>query len=403
MKNLSRLILLLTIVSPGLVWSLHAESGPGQPPQQNQQVNLKGEWENASDSITLGGGTDVSLIADRGLRMLITDGTNVRAIFIQKEQDGSYQPDCKLVGGKRDHFFEGQLQGTNLTGKIIVCAINKQLIDDCPQFSSVYETTFKATVVQGWRIEGTYFREGVAYDTKNGHFVNCRRDDHYSSNPLFKLWLECRFSGLDWVKEYPTSTSTDDLAQPFQDNVNKFIAELQAVDPNTHQPRANVDISATVRPAERSYLMHYAWHIAHNLIDPSKVPWYYVNICWVHRDANGNFDLPASKAAAQQMIGPVAQGGYGMNHDAFFDESTHIFESSYEQIFSRHNRSNAIDMTISWTGDLTIKDGNGNQVPPITSTPRNGDNLDLQAVGATYGVHKVNDPTDPEHWSNDGH
>ena len=56
-------------------------------------------------------------------------------------------------------------------------------------------------------------------------------------------------------------------------------------------------------------------------------------------------------------------------------------------------------MDISWSGTLAIVGANG-QNASIASTPRDGDNAQLQTVGAGYGVHKL--ATDPPHWSDDG-
>lgn len=67
---------------------------------------------------------------------------------------------------------------------------------------------------------------------------------------------------------------------------------------------------------------------------------------------------------------------------------------------TNHPQRTAIDMNISWTGTLPIKDATGTEVS-ITTTPRTGaDNTDLHAVGATYGVKKLK--VDPPHWSESG-
>ena len=66
---------------------------------------------------------------------------------------------------------------------------------------------------------------------------------------------------------------------------------------------------------------------------------------------------------------------------------------------SRHVEGNAIDMTISWTGKLGIKNKSG-ALTTISSTPRNGFNAELRRVGKSFGVTKH--PTDPPHWSTDG-
>jgi hypothetical protein len=131
--------------------------------------------------------------------------------------------------------------------------------------------------------------------------------------------------------------------------------------------------------------MHYAWAIARGGTDPATVPARPgVNIGWVHRDAHGAVDLVASRRAAEQM---VVQ--YGMRHQA--------------ALHGRHMEGRAIDMTIQWSGDLHIRDADG-RVVTIRSTPRDGTNPELHAVGRTFGVrHFVGSPADPPHWSDDGH
>jgi hypothetical protein len=65
---------------------------------------------------------------------------------------------------------------------------------------------------------------------------------------------------------------------------------------------------------------------------------------------------------------------------------------------SRHIEGKAIDMTIAWKGVLNIRDAKGNAVP-IKSTPRDGGNIELHCVGATYQVFQL--VSDPPHWSSD--
>jgi hypothetical protein len=69
---------------------------------------------------------------------------------------------------------------------------------------------------------------------------------------------------------------------------------------------------------------------------------------------------------------------------------------------SRHTEGRAIDMSISWTGDLVIKRADGTSVP-ITTAPRSGLNPTLQEIGASFNVIKFTDVDDPSHWSSDGH
>ena len=184
----------------------------------------------------------------------------------------------------------------------------------------------------------------------------------------------CEASGIEWVERFPESRSTGDLTPAFGQGVNRFIAAMKTAG-------AAVKVSSTYRPAERAYLMHYAYRIARAGLDPRDVPpMDGVNICWVQRDVQGNPDLVASKKAAADMV--VA---YNMAYAAALD--------------SRHTERRAIDLTISWQGDLDIVDGNGRMVG-IKSEPRTGNNRELHAVGATYGVIKL--VVDPPHWSDDG-
>jgi hypothetical protein len=183
-------------------------------------------------------------------------------------------------------------------------------------------------------------------------------------------------SGAAWVARFPTSTSTSDLESTFQGNVESFITALQ-------DAGASVSIAATYRPAERAYLMHYSYRIAKKNLDPATVPAMPdVDICWVHRDVAGNLDIAAARAAALQMV-----NGYGIAYAPALQ--------------SRHTQHRAIDMSISWTGNLAITDASGNDVT-ITTTPLTGaGNTALHGVGAGYGVHKL--VSDPPHWSDDGH
>ena len=183
-------------------------------------------------------------------------------------------------------------------------------------------------------------------------------------------------SGPQWVNQFPTSASTDTLVQPFRGNVNRFIAALTAAGGQVH-------ISATLRPPQRAYLMHYSYRIAHQGLNPQSVPAMAgVDINWVHTNPNGTVNLAASRLAASQMV-----QGYGIAYAP--------------ALVSRHSEGRAIDMTISWTGDLIINNGSGTAVT-INSLPRNGSgNAALHHVGATYAVIKLH--SDPPHWSTDGH
>ncbi|HEX8662587.1 MAG TPA: hypothetical protein VF744_00995 [Beijerinckiaceae bacterium] len=182
-------------------------------------------------------------------------------------------------------------------------------------------------------------------------------------------------SGRDWVSRFPGSRSTTDLVHGFRDGVEKFIRSMS-------NGGATIRINATFRPPERAYLMHFAFRIARENLDPRSVPAKDgVNIEWVHRNSAGGVDLPASRRAAEDMV-----QAYGMSVRA--------------ALRSRHTERRAIDMTISWTGNLTLTDGNGQQVT-INTSPRSGGNTTLHRVGRTFGVIKL--VSDPPHWSDDGH
>jgi hypothetical protein len=167
---------------------------------------------------------------------------------------------------------------------------------------------------------------------------------------------------------FPTSRDIADLDPAFAGEVSAFLDALKAAG-------ARVDISATYRPKERAYLMHWAWEISKGHVDPAKVsamPG--VAIRWDHGS------LAKSRAAAREMA-----AAFGMAFTAALN--------------SRHTEKRAIDMTISWGGTLSIKKKDGSTVA-IANQPRNGGNSELVKVGAGYGVIKL--VSDPPHWSDDG-
>jgi hypothetical protein len=175
-------------------------------------------------------------------------------------------------------------------------------------------------------------------------------------------------SGPQWVSRFPTSRSIDDLAGSFAPKVTAFVDAMKAAG-------AAVVISATYRPKERAYLMHWAWDIAKGAIDPASVPpMAGVNINWVHDT------LQKSKKAARDMVAAYAI-------------------VSRPSLNSKHTERLAIDMTISWSRTLAIRLSNGS-TRNIASQPRNGGNPELVEIGRGYGVVKL--PSDPPHWSDDG-
>lgn len=170
-------------------------------------------------------------------------------------------------------------------------------------------------------------------------------------------------SGAQWVDRFPGSASTSELTSNFRAKVDKFIAAINAAG-------GSVSISATYRPKERAYLMHYSSAIANEDIAADKVPVMSgVEINWVHPTPE------ASVSAATRMATK-----YGIAYPPV--------------LVSRHSDKTAIDMTISGMIGKKISKADGISVEIKKLS-------DLNAVGDTYGVIKL--VSDPPHWSEDGH
>lgn len=176
-------------------------------------------------------------------------------------------------------------------------------------------------------------------------------------------------SGRRWVERFPTSRAIGDLTPSFAASVNRFVQALQAAG-------ASARVSATYRPTERAYLMHYAWRIARERLAPSAVPVMEgVDIDWAHVDANGVSDAAAALQAARDMV-----AGYNI-----------VYRPS---LTSRHTERRAIDMTISGAIGRSIRNASGRESTINSSA-------DLHEIGRSYGVVKL--LSDPPHWSDDGH
>jgi hypothetical protein len=179
-------------------------------------------------------------------------------------------------------------------------------------------------------------------------------------------------SGAAWWQanqaNFPNSSSVATLDPAFRPKVEAFLAALNAAS-------AHVTVSATRRNKARAYLMHFSWDIAKGLAAPSAVPAEPgVTIKWDH----GN--LAQSKAAAQEMVD--------------------LFGIAFRpSLTSLHIVGQAIDMTISWSGTLQIKNKSGATVS--VGSPHDGMNPILHQVGQSYGVIKL--LSDPPHWSSTGH
>ena len=182
-----------------------------------------------------------------------------------------------------------------------------------------------------------------------------------------------QLSGAAWwhanQANYPNSARLADLASPFREKAMRFIAALQAAG-------AQVSVTSTLRNSIRAYLMHYSGTVASGADAPSAVPPKAgCPIKWNHGD------LARSKAGAREMY--------------------QLFNIQFPaSLTSLHIQGEAVDMTIGWSGTLSIVDANGRT--HALGAPRSGEtNSGLHAVGATYGVLKL--LSDAPHWSSTGH
>lgn len=179
-------------------------------------------------------------------------------------------------------------------------------------------------------------------------------------------------SGVAWVAKFPTSTKISDLKSPFRESFEAFCFAMKAAG-------IKVTVTASRRPKQRAYLMHYSWLIVKGKIDPAEVPPIpEVEIVWNHAHA---------VQAAKEMVEAYGTGG----------------SSVAPALTSRHIEGRAIDTVLSWSKDLTIKNKDGS-LRPIKGAPRNASHPELIAAGATYGVIHFKPPAaDKVHWSDDGH
>jgi peptidoglycan hydrolase-like protein with peptidoglycan-binding domain len=175
-----------------------------------------------------------------------------------------------------------------------------------------------------------------------------------------------QLSGATWWRAnqstYPNSQSVDDLVSPFRENVRNFIAALRA-------GGASVRVSATRRNRIRAHLMHYSWKVSKGQIAPADVPAIDgCGIVWDHGDD------AASRRGAAEMVRLFSI----------------VFKPS---LTSNHIAGTAIDMTIRYSGTITLTDAAGKKVEVASAAA-------LNRVGASYGVRKL--ASDPPHWSANG-
>ena len=181
-------------------------------------------------------------------------------------------------------------------------------------------------------------------------------------------------SGKAWFSanqsKYPNSNAVAGLDGSFKSKVTDFEKALKAAG-------VGIKVSSTRRNEKRAAVMHWAFKVAKGKTKPKDVPKIAgVDINFDHGDDK------VSVAKAKEMVGP---NGFNIKYQP--------------SLTSLHISGKAIDWTLSWSGDLTIKNKKGENVV-IKSSPKNGTNSELAAVGKTYGVIKL--VGDDPHWSVNG-
>jgi hypothetical protein len=182
-------------------------------------------------------------------------------------------------------------------------------------------------------------------------------------------------SWVDWANIHAkNSENVDGLTEPFKSNAKAFIKALETAG-------AKVKVRATTRDAKRAYLFHWSWLIALDKSKPSAATAKTgVDIEWDHGDA------AKSKAGAKEMV-----AGFGL--------AVPPKSNVAPALKSNHIAGNAIDMDVTWTGELKVKKKDGTIVSvPFFTNPNL--NVKLHAVGESYGVKKLK--TDAPHWSHNG-
>jgi hypothetical protein len=158
-------------------------------------------------------------------------------------------------------------------------------------------------------------------------------------------------AGVWWCAQFPGSNRLEDLAEPFREDVERFVADLRA-------RGCTVEITATRRPEQRAWLMRQCWDIVHGLVRLDEVP--------------VRPDIPVQPWTLVGALDMRAE--YGLVYQPALD--------------SLHIRGLALDMHVhDWMGS----------------------DADLWALGASFDVLKlITDPThqrtsDAVHWSSTGH
>lgn len=123
--------------------------------------------------------------------------------------------------------------------------------------------------------------------------------------------------------------------------------------------------------------MHYSWQLSKGSVRAADVPSLSgLSIEWDHGDES------VSRKAAGKM--------------------KQLFNMAYNaSLTSNHIRGQAVDMTITWTGVLTVEVPGREEAEVIRTGPRNGaENRQLHQLGREFGVKKL--VKDAPHWSHNG-
>lgn len=200
-----------------------------------------------------------------------------------------------------------------------------------------------------------------------------------------------RRSGKHWKaiadEKWPGSTSVDKLSDAFRPKAQAFLAMLEA-------NRISYDISATLRPKERSYLFHYCLEVSSGRMKAKDVPSLEgVDIHWDHGDD------AKSKAGAEEMasaFGLVGIAAHPSNHnsgdamDMKLDFSKNTKDAKNELTYKVGDKD--VTRTIKIDDEAKVgESATGKQIAGI------GDR-ELSKAGADFGVKRAIDK-DIVHWS----
>ena len=276
------------------------------------------------------------------------------------------------------HNIQNDYLALRLNSKLYKIHRNNPNNTQSPQDSSNNNTQQNNT-------DSIYLKESKDFENLK-NILQLTNQQNYQEVKVYVEINNLRPSGKEWVKEYKEKEGQseenllNDLESDFKNNVVTFINVLR-------NSGASVVVASTRRSKKRAVLMHYAWRISVSKditpqqaqIETQKEN---IPINWIHTDSSGKYSEEISREKALEM-----KNAYGMRDKA--------------SLTSNHILGKAVDMTITWTKDIEIKDKTGKE---YTLTPNDGAKCkELHDIGATYGVHKlVKNPPDDPHWSFNG-